>query len=40
MIQLRLALPQPQRTAEGWSAEVIHIDHFGNLATNLRRDQI
>jgi S-adenosylmethionine hydrolase len=36
---LRLALPQPQRTAGGWSAEVIHIDHFGNLATNLRRDQ-
>jgi S-adenosylmethionine hydrolase len=37
---LRLALPQPQRTAQGWSAQVIHIDHFGNLATNLRREQV
>jgi hypothetical protein len=37
---VRLLLPQPQRKADGWSAEVIHIDHFGNLATNLRREQI
>jgi S-adenosyl-L-methionine hydrolase (adenosine-forming) len=34
---VRLLLPQPKRTAGGWSAEVMHIDHFGNLATNLRR---
>ena len=44
---VRLALPQPQPTAGdkppdhgGWSAQVIHIDRFGNLATNLRREQI
>jgi hypothetical protein len=44
---LRLALPQPQRIVQGcptnyecWSARVIHIDHFGNLATNLRREQL
>ena len=37
---VRLRLPQPQREAEGWSAQVMHIDHFGNLATNLGRDQI
>ena len=37
---LRLALPQPQRTVRGWSAQVLHIDRFGNLATNLRRDQV
>jgi hypothetical protein len=37
---LRLGLPLPQRLAGGWSAQVIHIDHFGNLATNLRRDQV
>lgn len=32
---LRLALPQPVRTPEGWRGEVIYIDHFGNIATNL-----
>jgi S-adenosyl-L-methionine hydrolase (adenosine-forming) len=37
---LRLSLSQPQRTAQGWSAQIIHIDHFGNLATNLRREQV
>ena len=37
---VRLLFPQPKRTAGGWSAQVIHVDHFGNLATNLRRDQI
>jgi S-adenosyl-L-methionine hydrolase (adenosine-forming) len=37
---LRLALPQPQRKAAGWWAQVIHIDHFGNLGTNLRREQV
>jgi len=37
---LRLALPQPQRTSSGWQAEIIHIDHFGNLATNLRREHL
>jgi hypothetical protein len=37
---LRLALPQPQRTAGGWSIQVIHIDRFGNLATNLHREQV
>jgi hypothetical protein len=37
---LRLALPQPQHITGGWAAQVIHIDHFGNLATNLRRDLV
>lgn len=32
---VRLDLPQPQRTALGWQAQVIHVDHFGNLSTNL-----
>jgi len=36
----RLALPQPQRTPFGWQAEIIHIDHFGNLATNLRLEHL
>jgi S-adenosylmethionine hydrolase len=32
---VRLTLPQPQRTTSGWQGEVMHIDHFGNLITNL-----
>jgi S-adenosyl-L-methionine hydrolase (adenosine-forming) len=32
---IRLALPHPHRTARGWCAQVIGIDHFGNLTTNL-----
>ncbi len=31
----RLHLPQPKRTANGWEAEIITVDHFGNLNTNL-----
>ena len=37
---VRLVLPQPQHTPAGWQAEIIHIDHFGNLATNLRREHL
>jgi S-adenosyl-L-methionine hydrolase (adenosine-forming) len=33
---VRLRLPRPQRSASGWSGEVIHIDHFGNISTNIR----
>jgi S-adenosylmethionine hydrolase len=32
---LRLALPRPERTPTGWRGEIIHIDHFGNLASNI-----
>lgn len=32
---VRLAIPSPSRTAEGWRGEIITIDHFGNLITNL-----
>jgi S-adenosyl-L-methionine hydrolase (adenosine-forming) len=37
---VRLTLPWPQRSQEGWLAQVIHIDHFGNLGANLRREQL
>ncbi|NPV56685.1 MAG: SAM-dependent chlorinase/fluorinase [Anaerolineae bacterium] len=36
----RLDLPGFHRTAQGWRGEVVHIDHFGNLATNLPADVI
>jgi S-adenosylmethionine hydrolase len=34
----RLDLPIPQRLAGGWRGQVISIDHFGNLSTNLEKD--
>jgi S-adenosylmethionine hydrolase len=37
---VRLALPRAERTTEGWSAHIIAIDVFGNLATDLSVDRI
>ena len=37
---VRLKLPRPQRTTTGWSGEVIHIDHFGNISTNIRVETV
>ncbi len=32
---VRLPLPSKTRTADAWEGEVIHVDRFGNLTTNL-----
>lgn len=32
---LRLELPRARRTAEGWTGEVLVVDRFGNLVTNV-----
>ncbi len=37
---VRLRLPRPQATASGLRGEVIHIDHFGNLAANIRNEHL
>jgi S-adenosylmethionine hydrolase len=37
---IRLELPKPVLTNSGWQGEVIHIDHFGNISTNLRQEQL
>jgi S-adenosyl-L-methionine hydrolase (adenosine-forming) len=37
---VRLHLPHPERTASGWHGEVIHIDHFGNISTNIRQEHL
>jgi len=37
---VRLELPQPQRTGHGWRGEIIHIDHFGNVASNIRIEDL
>jgi S-adenosylmethionine hydrolase len=37
---IRLELPQPERTRDGWRGEVIHLDHFGNISTNVRIEHL
>ncbi|MGA7194780.1 MAG: SAM-dependent chlorinase/fluorinase [Anaerolineales bacterium] len=37
---VRLQLPQPQRISNGWRGEIIHVDHFGNLASNIRVENL
>jgi S-adenosylmethionine hydrolase len=37
---VQLELPQPKRDAEGWRGEVVHVDHFGNLASNIRVEHL
>jgi S-adenosylmethionine hydrolase len=37
---VRLHLPEPTRVAGGWRGEVIHVDHFGNLASNIRVEHL
>ena len=35
-----LPLPQPRRTSDGWEGEIIHMDHFGNAASNIREEHL
>jgi S-adenosyl-L-methionine hydrolase (adenosine-forming) len=37
---VRLELPKPQNTIDGWQGEVIYIDHFGNLGSNIRVENL
>ncbi len=37
---VRIHLPRPQKTDSGIIGEVIHIDHFGNIFSNIRRDDL
>jgi hypothetical protein len=37
---VRLQLPRPERTESGLRGEVIHIDHFGNISTNIRYEHL
>lgn len=34
---VRIHWPLPERTAQGWVGEVVHIDHFGNVISNIRQ---
>jgi S-adenosylmethionine hydrolase len=37
---IRVDLPKPIQTENGWRGEVIHIDHFGNIASNIRDEHL
>ncbi len=37
---VRLQLPKPVETESGWRGQVIHIDHFGNVSSNIRIENI
>jgi hypothetical protein len=37
---VRLRWPEPQVAKEGWTGEVIYVDHFGNAITNLGPEQL
>ena len=37
---VRLELPKPEKTDNSWHGQVIHIDHFGNISTNIRIENL
>jgi hypothetical protein len=37
---VRFEVPKPEKTDKGWRGEVMHIDHFGNIASNIHRTHI
>lgn len=37
---VRIRLPKPVKTENGWKGEVIHIDHFGNVTSNIRIENL
>lgn len=37
---VRLPLPKPSQTKDGWRGEVLYIDHFGSVASNIRSEHL
>lgn len=37
---VRLDLPKVQKIAMGWRGEIIHIDHFGSLSSNIVQEDL
>lgn len=35
-----ITIPTPQKTANGWRGQVMQVDHFGNLVTNITKEQL
>jgi S-adenosyl-L-methionine hydrolase (adenosine-forming) len=36
----RILVPRPDNTADGWAGQVLAVDHFGNLVTNLTPEHL
>ena len=37
---IRLSLPKPVSTENGYRGQVIHLDHFGNISTNIHHEHL
>jgi len=37
---VKILIPQPLPTADGWRAQVMMVDHFGNLISNLSEERL
>jgi len=37
---VRLELPKPEKTKDGWRGEVTHIDYFGNISSNIQAENL
>ncbi|HTP01469.1 MAG TPA: SAM-dependent chlorinase/fluorinase [Anaerolineales bacterium] len=37
---VKIELPKPTRTQHSFKGEVIHIDHFGNVSSNIRQEHL
>lgn len=37
---VRKPVPQPERLKDGWRGQVISVDHFGNLSTNISQEML
>jgi len=35
-----LQIPEPEHTANGWRGQVVIVDNFGNLSSNLKREHL
>jgi S-adenosyl-L-methionine hydrolase (adenosine-forming) len=35
-----ISIPVPKKTATGWIGQVMQVDHFGNLVTNITHEQL
>lgn len=37
---VRMPIPKPEKTAQGWLGKIVYIDHFGSLASNIRIENL
>jgi S-adenosylmethionine hydrolase len=37
---VRLKLLEPEKKGDGWVGQIMHIDHFGNIATNFKHKHL